>query len=136
MTKITVSVEVKSTLNKVWESWNEPKHIVNWCSWDDSWHTPNATNDLKVWWRFLSRMEAKDWSMWFDFWWKYTEIIERNFIKYVMDDGRDVENIFEEIWDIVKVTTVFDAENINSIELQRQGWQHISNNFKNYTEKL
>jgi uncharacterized protein YndB with AHSA1/START domain len=48
MTKITVSVEVNSTIDKVWDSWNTPEHIVNWCSGDDSWHTPRATNDLKV----------------------------------------------------------------------------------------
>ena len=29
---------------------------------------------------------------------------------------------------------VFDPENENSIELQKNGWQAILNNFKNYTE--
>ena len=32
----------------------------------------------------------------------------------------------------VKIT--FDPENENPIELQREGWQMILNNFKKYTE--
>jgi uncharacterized protein YndB with AHSA1/START domain len=48
MEKITVNVVVNSNINKVWESWNKPEHIVNWCSGDPSWHTPRANNDFKV----------------------------------------------------------------------------------------
>lgn len=136
MTKITVYTEVKSSLDTVWKSWNESEHMTKWFSWSSDWHTPRATNDVKVWGKFVIRMEAKDESQWFDFEWQYTRIEENNFIKYIMDDGREVENIFEEIWDTVRITTIFDAENIHSITEQREGWQHIANNFKNYTEQL
>jgi hypothetical protein len=33
-----------------------------------------------------------------------------------------------------KVTTVFDAEDQNPIEMQKGGWQSILNNFKKYAE--
>ena len=33
-----------------------------------------------------------------------------------------------------EVVTTFDPENENPVELQRDGWQAILNNFKNYTE--
>jgi hypothetical protein len=36
--------------------------------------------------------------------------------------------------DITTITETFDAEDVNPIELQRQGWQAILNNFKKYTE--
>jgi hypothetical protein len=53
-----------------------------------------------------------------------------------MDDGREVETTFEESENGIKVTQTFDKENINSEELQRQGWQYILDGFKNYTENL
>ena len=33
-----------------------------------------------------------------------------------------------------KITIVFDAETQNSVELQRNGWQAILDNFKKYVE--
>ena len=30
----------------------------------------------------------------------------------------------------------FETEQMNPVEMQRQGWQAILNNFKNYTESL
>ena len=33
-----------------------------------------------------------------------------------------------------RVTTTFDAEEQNSIEMQRDGWHAILNNFKSYVE--
>ncbi|MEP7265807.1 MAG: activator of HSP90 ATPase, partial [Bacteroidota bacterium] len=33
-----------------------------------------------------------------------------------------------------KVTIAFDAEEVNSIEMQRGGWQAILDNFKKYAE--
>ncbi len=32
--------------------------------------------------------------------------------------------------------TSFDAEDENSAEMQREGWQSILNNFKNYVETI
>jgi hypothetical protein len=34
----------------------------------------------------------------------------------------------------VKVVVAFDPENINPEEMQRNGWQTISDNFKKYVE--
>lgn len=136
MTKITVSIDVKSTIEKVWESWNNEEHIVNWCSWHPDWHTTKAKNDLKVWWRFYSRMDAKDGSQWFDFEWTYTKVEEYKEIDYVMDDKREVKIIFEKNKDKIKITETFDAESINSLEMQREWWQNILNNFKNYTQEF
>ena len=35
-----------------------------------------------------------------------------------------------------QLTGVFDAETVNPIEMQQNGWQSILNNFKNYAESL
>lgn len=136
MTKLTVEVTVNSPIQKVWEVWTTPEHITKWCSGDESWHTPSASNDLQVGGKFVTRMEARDGSMGFDFEGVYTKVIENNEIHYAMEDGREVEIYFEEQEDGVKVTEIFDAEDIHSHELQIAGWQHILHNFKKHIESL
>jgi hypothetical protein len=51
-----------------------------------------------------------------------------------MADGRIARTTFESLGDTTKVKTTFDAETQNSIEMQRDGWQAILNNFKLYLE--
>lgn len=41
---------------------------------------------------------------------------------------------FESLGNKTKLTTSFDAENENPVEMQRDGWQAILNNFKKYVE--
>ena len=67
-TSITVESTVEAPVEKVWRFWTEPEHITKWAYATDTWHTPLAENDLKVGGKFLSRMEAKDGSVGFDFW--------------------------------------------------------------------
>ena len=63
-----------------------------------------------------------------------SEVIPFGKIKYVLEDGRQVETLFDENGETTKVTTTFDAENENPIEMQKGGWQAILNNFKKYVE--
>ncbi len=133
-TSITVESNVNAPVEKVWEMWSEPKHIVNWNSAIDTWHTPHAENDLRVGGKFLARMEAKDGSMGFDFGGTYDEVVHHKRIAYTMSDGRKVEIDFQPNGSQTKVIETFDAETENSIELQRDGWQAILDNFKKYTE--
>jgi hypothetical protein len=82
-------------------------------------------------------MESNDWSESFDFWWVYTEIQTNKLIKSRLWDGRFLEVIFEDLWDNkTRITEIWDAENINSIELQNAWWQWILVNLKNYIENL
>lgn len=133
-TKISVETEVNAPIEKTWEMWNSPVAIVHWYSGSADWHTPRATNDLKVGGKFSYRMEAKDGSMGFDFEGIYTEIKPYKQIDYEIADGRKVSIVFSETDTVTKVTETFEAEDINSIELQQQGWQTILNNFKTYLE--
>ncbi len=133
-TPITVETTVDAPLQKVWESWTEPKHIMKWNNASDDWHTPSATNDLREGGDFVIRMEAKDKSAGFDFGGKYTTVIAQKQIDYTMGDGRKVSILFDEQNGQTHITESFDPESENSPEMQRQGWQAILDNFKKYTE--
>jgi hypothetical protein len=41
---------------------------------------------------------------------------------------------FESEGDATRIIETFEPEEVNSIELQRQGWQSILNQFKQYVE--
>ncbi|WP_425637184.1 SRPBCC family protein [Algoriphagus yeomjeoni] len=133
-TKITVHVVVDVSLEKAWDYFTKPKHIVNWNFASPEWHTTKADVDLQPGGSFTSRMEAKDGSMGFDFGGVYQEVETHSHYSYILEDGRTVKVKFEEVPVGVKITEVFDAEMENSVEMQRDGWQAILVNFKTYTE--
>lgn len=134
MSKITIESVITAPPQKVWQLWNEPKHITKWNFAADDWCCPKAANDLKVGGKYSARMEAKDGSFGFDFEAIYDEVIEQKKITYTMGDGRQATTRFEDLGGKTKVTTVFDAESENPVEMQRDGWQAILNNFKKYVE--
>jgi uncharacterized protein YndB with AHSA1/START domain len=131
---ITVENTVKAPVEKVWQFWTLPEHITKWSNASDDWHTPFAENDLKVGGKFISRMEAKDGSFGFDFGGVYDEVKTNKMIAYTIGDGRKVKINFSTNGDETKIVETFEAENTNSIEMQRGGWQSILDNFKKYAE--
>lgn len=133
---ITVQCTVNVPIDKVWEFWIVPEHIIKWNNASEDWHTPKAINDLKVGGKFCYTMAAKDESMRFDFEGEYTNFKHHSIIEYKLDDNRLVKITFEAVANGVIVSEYFDAEEKHSGEMQRQGWQAILNNFKNYTEKI
>jgi uncharacterized protein YndB with AHSA1/START domain len=135
-TKITVEATINASIQKVWEAWTQPKHITKWNFASDDWQCPSASNDLRPGGKYSARMEAKDGSFGFDFEAIYDEVISSKKITYTMTDGRMATTWFTDLGGRIKVSTTFDAEQENSIELQQQGWQAILNNFKKYAELL
>ncbi|MDI1306990.1 MAG: SRPBCC family protein [bacterium] len=133
-TLITVETVINAPINSVWKKWTNPDDIVKWNNASDDWHTTRAENDLKVGGKFLSRMEAKDGSMGFDFSGTYNTIKPNEIIEYTADDNRKVQVHFFDGDDKTTIIEVFEAENENPIEMQKLGWQSILNNFKKYTE--
>lgn len=79
-------------------------------------------------------MSAKDKSFSFDFNGVYTEVKHHETIKYTTADGRKVIISFSNQGKDTEIVEVFEAENINSLEMQKDGWQSILDNFKKYTE--
>ena len=134
MKTITIDTIIKSPVKNVWNAYTEPKHIVNWNLASNDWHCPKVENNLKVGGTYLARMEAKDGSFGFDFKAVYDEINPQQKLTYTLEDGRKVTTLFEPMDNTVKVTTTFEAENQNPLDMQKAGWQAILNNFKSYTE--
>jgi uncharacterized protein YndB with AHSA1/START domain len=134
--KVYIKQHIAKPIEHVWDIYTNPKHVIHWNHASDDWHSPKATNDLKIGGRFSYRMEAKDGSFGFDFEGTYVSVIEHKLIAYTMDDQRFVKIEFNETNGETTIDISFDAENENDIELQRQGWQAILDNFKNYAESL
>lgn len=126
--KITVETTIQAPVREVWRAYTSPRDITMWNAASDDWHTTSAWVDLREGGAFLSRMEAKDGSWGFDFEGIYTKIVEHELIEYTMED-RAARVEFVETADGVLVRVVFDAEETNSEEMQRAGWQAILDNF-------
>ena len=135
MELITVTTTINAPVEKVWEVWTSPVHIMHWNNASADWQTTFAENDLKNDGKFSSRMEAKDGSFGFDFWGVYDKVKEHEQIAYTMGDGRKANTSFAADGDSTTVTTVFEAESQNPVEMQKIGWQNILDNFKAYAEK-
>ncbi|QNR24418.1 SRPBCC domain-containing protein [Croceimicrobium hydrocarbonivorans] len=136
MESIVVEVLVPQELDKVWEAWTQPEHIQKWNFASDDWHCPEVINDLKAGGALQWRMESKDASVGFDFKGTYQEVRPQEFICYHIEDGRKVEISFIESDGQVKLIERFEPENQNSLDLQKQGWQAILENFKKHAVSL
>lgn len=131
--KITINTIIDAPVAKVWDSYTNPKHIVNWNFADPGWHCPSASNDMKVGGTYKARMEAKDGSFGFDFEAVYTEIVKEKHFTYEFG-GRIATVEFKNSGSKTEVVVMFDPETENPVDMQKAGWQAILNNFKNYTE--
>ncbi|EHQ30784.1 SRPBCC family protein [Mucilaginibacter paludis] len=132
--KIIITSTVNADIKKVWDYYTNPIHITKWNFADPSWQCPFASNDMRVGGKYSARMEAKDGSFGFDFEAIYDEIIEGESFIYTMPDGRQVTANFNNNGNRTDIIIKFDAEQQNPIEMQKNGWQAILDNFKNYVE--
>lgn len=133
-TVVTIENTINAPVEKVWEYWSKPEHIIKWNSASEDWHTPHAENDLREGGKFVSRMEAKDGSMGFDFGGVYDVVRKNEYIEYTMGDNRKVKNNFTAQGNKTKVVVNFEAETENPVEMQKGGWQAILDSFKKYVE--
>ncbi len=131
---ITVETIINSDIESVWKKWNTPEDVKNWNAASEDWHTTHAEIDLKEGGEFLSRMEAKDGSMGFDFKGTYKVVNKPYLIIYTIEDGREVKIEFKETPDGIKAIETFEAESTYTEEQQKQGWQSILNSFRKYVE--
>ncbi len=131
---ITVETVVHAPLSRVWEAWVRPQDICQWNSASPDWHTPSAHSDLRVGGTFTYRMEARDGSAGFDFSGVFTEVQPQLRLAFQLGDQRTVRIVFQPVAGGVLVRETFDAEQENSLELQREGWQAILDHFRRYVE--
>src|SRR6478609_6644654 len=97
--RITVQTTVSANIERVWNYWTLPEHIVNWNFADENWLCPTAENDLKVGGKFNYRMESLDGDEGFDFEGIYDEVVLHEKISYSLADRRQVDITFESIGD-------------------------------------
>lgn len=133
--KVTIIATIDAPVERVWQAYTTPSDIVQWNFAADDWCCPRAEADLRVGGTYKARMEARDGSFGFDFEAVYEEFAPCDALTMAMDDGRKARTTFETTETGTKVTTVFDAESENSIDMQRDGWQAILNNFKAHVER-
>jgi uncharacterized protein YndB with AHSA1/START domain len=129
---ITVTTSIDTPLEKIWKYWTEPEHIKNWYFASDDWHVPQVTNNISVGGTFVIRMESRDGKEGFDFTGVYTEVIPYEKLVYTIEGGRKVVVQFTNGGYTSTVTEIFEIENINSPQMQQQGWQAILDNFEKY----
>jgi uncharacterized protein YndB with AHSA1/START domain len=134
--KIKVQSLINAGVQKVWDCYTKPEHIVHWNFADPSWHCPTAENDMRIGGTYKARMEARDGSFGFDFEAVYTEITTHQHFSYHFG-GRTATVSFNVIHDNqTELIIEFDPEEINPAERQQAGWQSILNNFTKYTESV
>lgn len=135
MENITVQTNVNADILKTWNCYTQPEYITQWNFALDSWHCPKAQNDVRVGGQFIARMETKDASEGFFFGGTYTDVIFGKRLENVMDDERKVlVKFINNGYNNIDVIVTFDIENENTLEMQREGWQNILDNFKKYVE--
>lgn len=130
---ISVETLVRSSIQGVWEAWTTPADIVQWNFASNDWCCPSANVDLRVGGTYGARMEAKDGSFGFDFGVTITKLEAPNLLEYSMG-SRAVQVSFVQTPQGVLVRESFEAEDENSAERQRQGWQAILDNFRLHVE--
>lgn len=131
--KITVETKVRAPLAHVFRVYTTPEDIMKWNAASDDWHTTSSAVDLREGGAFSSRMEAKDGSMGFDFAGTYTKVVPNARIEYAFG-GRTAQITFEQAGSDVAVSVTFDGEDTHPVEMQRQGWQSILDNFAKHAE--
>lgn len=132
--QIAIETTIHSPVERVWKAYTTPSDIVQWNFASDDWCCPSAETNLRVGGTYKARMEAKDGSFGFDFEAIYEDLTPQKALTLAMADGRKARTTFEPFGDTTKVSTTFDAETQNPIEMQRDGWQAILDNFKRYLE--
>lgn len=132
--RITIRTAVRRSAQIVWKALTEPEHVKGWNHASPDWHCPAAVNDLTVGGRFSYTMAARSGEHSFEFSGTYTHVPPHESLRYVMDDGRTVTVAIRQAPGGVLVEETFEAEGVNSLVLQRNGWQSILNELAVYTE--
>jgi uncharacterized protein YndB with AHSA1/START domain len=131
---ITTQITIHRPVGVVWDYYTKPEHVVNWNFASDDWHCPEAKNDVREGGTFSYIMAAKDGSFSFDFCGTYNVVIENTTLEITLGDERKVWIEFSDNNQKTTIIQKFEAENENSPELQKTGWQMILENFKKYVE--
>jgi uncharacterized protein YndB with AHSA1/START domain len=127
--KIAIETHVPAPPDVAWRAFTSPDAIMQWNFASPDWCCPSARVDLRAGGTHSVRMEARDGSMGFDFEGVYEEVDAPNALTLRLGDGRAARTTFEAEAGGTRVRTVFDPEAENPLEMQRDGWQAILDNY-------
>lgn len=131
---ISVQTIINASIEKVWELWTLPKHIIKWNYPSQEWHTTFAENNLSINGKFKYTMQAKDQSTGFDFEGIYTDLKVFSLIEYMLLDHRKGSICFEENNGLVTISEIFDPNIHDPENMQKEWCQAVIDNFKKYAE--
>lgn len=134
--QITIETFVPVPPTVAWSAFTTPEAITQWNFATPEWCCPSAEVDLREGGAYSARMEARDGTMGFDFAGTYDEVDARRALTLRLEDGRRARTTFEPEAGGTRVRTVFDPESENPIELQRDGWQAILDNYAAYVRRI
>jgi uncharacterized protein YndB with AHSA1/START domain len=129
---IVVETHVPVPPEAAWHAFTDPAAITRWNFATPEWCCPHAEVDLRPGGRHVARMEARDGSMGFDFEGSYEEVDAPRRLVLKLDDGRLSRTMFEPDGRGTRVRTQFDPETSHPVEMQRDGWQAILDNYSAY----
>ena len=136
MTKpITITAYVEAAPDEAFAAYTSPEAIKAWNQASPDWHCPAAAVDLRVEGRHVARMEARDGSFGFDFGGTYEEVEPPRRLTLRLDDGRRTSTTFVAEGNGTRVTTIFDPETTNPVDMQRAGWQAILDSYAAYASR-
>lgn len=133
---VSVQTIINAPIERVWDLWTLPEHIMNWNNASADWHTPYVENNLKTGSKFKFTMALKDGSDGFDFEGIYTKIEKLSLIEYKLLDDRTANVRFEIEGNNVKLTETFEPTTIELAQVEEQFCAAIIQNFKNYVENF
>jgi predicted 3-demethylubiquinone-9 3-methyltransferase (glyoxalase superfamily)/uncharacterized protein YndB with AHSA1/START domain len=133
---ITVKATINAPVEKAWKAYITSSDVEKWNHAGDDWYCPKASNEFKKGGSFSYIMAAKDGSFSFDFSGIFDEIVENQRITITLGDGRKMSLVFKAKGKKTEVIETFEAENMNSHNMQRGGWQMILDNYKKHTESI
>lgn len=131
---IIVKNKIDRPINKVWELWTSPEHIVAWNYFSEDWVCLHATNNFIQGGNFNYTMTTRDGSMTLDHKGTYDKIILHQLIEYTLTDGRKAKVIYSDNIAYTEIVEVLEAERISALDAQQIEWKSILNNFKAYVE--
>ena len=130
---ITIETIVAAPPEKAFAAYVDPAHIIHWNFASPDWHCPAARSEQCAGGSFSFRMEAKDGSFGFDFEGEIVTFEPPRLLHYRFGDRQARVN-FTAQGEGTRVNVAFEAEAENPLEMQREGWQAILNNYKAYLE--
>lgn len=137
METIKSEVMLLAPVEKVWDSFSDPKHVIKWFFVIQSQRCESAVNELKEGGTFRYVMSTKNQGSGYDFTGTIKTFVPREHIVLVLTDGREVDFKFNAIdKDTTKFSMVFEPETKNTHQTQKRFWDVVLSNFERYVENL